>query len=150
MSNLYRLVLSQEGSVLPCEDLRQRLRRIPGLENEDANTLTFGDEDEHGLMRIRFRPVADPADSYDGLDVEVPRPWVHARGPQVFALVFMIAEWIGWSVYDPQIESTLQKEAVLQGLVAMRQAQLEKEGKGGPPGTQAHFVTPTLRDKPDS
>ena len=50
------------------------------------------------------------------------------RGPRVFALVFMLQGWTRWEVFDPQLGDTLQREAVLQGLVAMRQAQMEKEG----------------------
>jgi len=47
----------------------------------------------------------------------------------VFALVFMAAEWLGWEVYDPQIEDTLKKDVVLAGMIAMRRAQLDREGE---------------------
>ena len=70
---------------------------------------------ETGQIRIRF-----------------PRLWVNDRGPQVFALVFMIAEWCDGEVYDPQIDDTLRKDVVLQGMVAVRQAQREQDMKSAP------------------
>jgi hypothetical protein len=62
------------------------------------------------------------------IEISIPRFWIKARGPQVFAIVFMMQGWTGFEVYDPQIESTLERETVLQGMVAIRQAQLENQG----------------------
>ena len=64
--------------------------------------------------------------------IRFPRPWVNDRGPQVFALVFMTAEWCDGEVYDPQIDDTLRKDVVLQGMVAVREAQREQEMKSAP------------------
>jgi hypothetical protein len=134
--------------------MREHLRRIPGVKDQGDGLYTFGERDEHGIMEIEMLVVrdrervpvedlaAEDAERSNGIEVRIPRPWVMPRGPQVFALVFMMAEWNGWEVYDPQIEDTLQKEAVLSGLVAVRQQQLEREGRGGPPGTRAHFLQP--------
>jgi hypothetical protein len=51
----------------------------------------------------------------------------------VFALVFMLRDWLGMQAYDPQIDDILDKESVLKGLVAMRQAQREREATKGTP-----------------
>lgn len=121
----YRLRL-QPGSVPASEDadIRERLLRIPGVSDQGGGLFHFGQPDADGVMQIR---VGDEA-----IEITVPRPWVHERGPQVFALVFMVAEWRGFEVFDPQIDEPLQKEAVLQGLVAVRQAQRNAEAAGDP------------------
>jgi hypothetical protein len=151
MSTTYTLTVRRDDAFsqsLPRQPLRDRLARIPTLEAQGGDLYHFGEPDEHGVMRIELcaRDARLDSDRFDAIEVVIPRSWVHARGPQVFALVFMMAEWNQWTVYDEQIRDTLQKEAVLQGLVAMRQAQLQKEGRGGPPGTQAHFVEEPSRD----
>ena len=123
------------------------LTRIPGAEADPgvADRFTFGEADAAGSMTLDFLVVRDgqrvsapevtdeEAARCDEVEIRMPRPWVMERGPQVFALVFMLAEWAKWEVFDPQIEDTLQKEAVLSGLVAMRQAQREHEAQGGAP-----------------
>jgi hypothetical protein len=154
-SELYLLLLRSDPTYArwaPRDALRDHLRRIPNLMHQGDDLYHFGEQDEHGVMQVEFQIVRDgeqiPPDSWteedkercNGVEVRIPRAWVMDRGPQVFALVFMIAEWYGWQVFDPQIGDTLQKEAVLQGLVAMCQRRLQAEGRGGPPGTQAHFV----------
>ncbi len=103
---------------------RARLLRIPGVVEVSEGRYEFGEADEHGVMGLDYHDLS--------IEVSVPRPWVQERGPQVFALVFMLAEWLRWEVYDPQIEDVLVKEAVLQGMVAMRQAQREAEARGHP------------------
>jgi hypothetical protein len=80
----------------------------------------FGERDTDGIMQIQVVPAS--------VRVSIPRSWIPARGPQVFALVFMMAEWLCWEVHDPQIGELLKKDVVLQGLVAMRQAQLAAAG----------------------
>lgn len=107
-------------------DVRERLLRIPGVSEQGEDLFHFGQPDADGVMAIRL--------GESDIDMTIPRPWIHERGPQVFALVFMVAEWRGWEVFDPQIGETLQKEAVLQGLVAMRQAQRNVEEAGADPG----------------
>lgn len=121
--------------------LLAHLLRIPGAaqSGEHPDRFEFGDRDEHGVMTLELFvlragsrvPAAevrdDEAPRCDGVEIGIPRPWVLERGPRVFALVFMLAEWAKWEVFDPQIGDTLQKEAVLSGLVAMRQAQREHE-----------------------
>jgi hypothetical protein len=109
--------------------LESRLGRIPGVTVEAGGRFRFGEADQHGVMEI----VA----SSEGVDFRIPRPWVMERGPQVFALVFMTAEWCHGEIWDPQIEDTLQKDVVLQGMVAVRQAQREKEQPGTSAGTPA-------------
>jgi hypothetical protein len=64
------------------------------------------------------------------------------RGPQVFALVFMTSEWCHGEVWDPQIEDTLQKDVVLQGMVAVRQAQREQERQFAPGKTPTEPTPP--------
>lgn len=104
-----------------------RLLRIPGVREVEPRRYEFGEADEHGIMRLEFEAAA--------VEISIPRTWVQARGPQVFALVFMLAEWLGWEVYDSQIEDVLVKETVLQGMVAMRQAQRERDlREKGPSG----------------
>ena len=86
----------------------------------------------------------------------MPRAMVVEKGPRVFALVFMLAEWAKWEVFDPQIDDRLQKEAVLSGLVAMRQAQRDQEAPtpeqsaapAGPPPAPADDYTPTTTAPP--
>jgi len=80
----------------------------------------FGERDAGGIMQIEV--------AAERVVVLIPRTWVPARGPQVFALVFMMAEWLSWEVHDPQIGGVLKKDVVLQGMVAMRQAQLAAAG----------------------
>ena len=105
--------------------LESRLGRIPGVSLIAPGTFRFGEPDEHGVMEITALE--------DGsISIRIPRPWVMERGPQVFALVFMTAEWCDGEVFDPQIDDTLQKEAVLQGMVTVRQAQREQELKSAP------------------
>lgn len=129
MDAIYRLELRDPANPAPGlarAEIERKWQKIPTLSEAEPGRFVFGDADEHGQMDLRFDP-ADAADTFDRIQVQIPRAWVHARGPQVFALVFMTAEWIDFEVHDPQIDSVLQKEAVLQGLVAMRQAQLEQE-----------------------
>jgi hypothetical protein len=83
----------------------------------------------------------------DSISIHIPRPWVMERGPQVFALVFMTAEWCDGEVYDPQIEDTLQKETVLQGLVAVRQAQREQEEPSAPESPAPQPDAPASKPK---
>ena len=137
----YQLVLRptlEDQDPLDQTLLRERLLRIPGVIARGDGVFQFGEIDEHGAMIIQARD--------ESIETAIPRAWVHERGPQVFAIVFMMAEWHAYEVYDPQIGEVLIKEAVLQGLVAMRQARLEAEGRGGPPGTRAHFVDPPQED----
>lgn len=122
-------------------DLLARLLRIPGVQPSDdlVDSYEFGDRDEHGVMSLEFfvcrggvRVPAEEVTDEEGarcheVEVRIPRPWVLDRGPRVFALVFMLAEWAKWTVFDPQIGDTLEKEAVLSGLVAMRQKQRDLE-----------------------
>ena len=130
-------------------DLLARLRRIPGVEPSDdrVDSYEFGDRDEHGVMSLELFvcrdgtrvPAADVTDvegeRCDEVEVRIPRAWVLDRGPRVFALVFMLAEWAKWTVFDPQIGGTLQKEAVLSGLVAMRQKQRDFEASTAQPAS---------------
>ncbi len=128
--SIYRLVIrARDGQDFDPDvgQLESRLGRIPGVSIEGNGRFCFGEEDEHGVMEI---VAGDSAD----IDIRIPRPWVMERGPQVFALVFMTAEWCHGEVWDPQIEDTLQKDVVLQGMVAVRQAQREQEQQK-PPGT---------------
>ncbi len=147
---------SDAGHGRPAErpSLLTQLRRIPGVEELGPDLYGFGEPDDHGRMEIEFRVFregqSEPVDATEVTDAEaplcheieirVPRPWVLERGPRVFALVFMLAEWARWEVFDPQIDDTLQKEAVLSGLVAMRQAQRDAEARGaGSHSTSAAF-----------
>jgi len=114
--------------------LESRLGRIPGVSVLGSGQFRFGEADEHGAMEF----VAGP----DGVDIRIPRTWVMERGPQVFALVFMTAEWCHGEVWDPQIEDTLQKDVVLQGMVAVRQAQREQEQRTAPGPPPAEQVPP--------
>lgn len=118
---IYRLTLRPSASADAAESphaASDRLLRIPGVAQVDSNCFRFGQADEHGVMQLDFTGEA--------IEVGVPRSWVQDKGPQVFALVFMLAEWLHWEVYDPQVEDVLKKDVVLQGLVAMRQAQRER------------------------
>ena len=121
--------------------LAGRLERIPGVNVEGPGRFSFGEPDEHGRMEIQAQ--TEPA----RIGIRFPRAWVMDRGPQVFALVFMAAEWSGGEVFDPQIEDTLRKDVVLQGLVAVRQAQREKESPGPPPPERE---TPATEEPPAS
>lgn len=105
--------------------LETRLGRIPGVTSDGERRWTFGEPDEHGAMEIEALETGQ-------VRVRFPRAWVNERGPQVFALIFMTAEWCDGEVYDPQIDDTLRKEVVLQGMVAVRQAQREQETKSAP------------------
>jgi hypothetical protein len=112
--------------------LSSRLGRIPGVEESGPGAFRFGEPDEHGVMEIEWREDGEIA-------MRVPRPWVHERGPQVFALIFMTAEWCDGEVFDPQIDDVLRKDVVLQGMVAVRQAERERAAQApsvepsGPP-----------------
>lgn len=107
--------------------LHDRLLRIPGLEEGSPGHYSFGEPDEHGRMEMELRGEGERV---EGMEVRIPRPWATSKGPQVWALVFMAAEWAGWEVYDPQIDGTLEKQVVLSGLVAMRQQQRGQAGRG--------------------
>jgi len=130
LSEIYRIVIRKDASEsesLPREALRQRLRSVPRVLARDEDRHEFGEADEHGVMSVSLR--GSTPDALSAIEVEIPRAWVMNSGPQVFALVFMLQGWTDWEVYDPQIEGTLQREAVLQGLVAMRQARMQEEGR---------------------
>jgi hypothetical protein len=137
MSELYRILLradEAESRTLPRAGVRERLRSVPKLvakstEHGDEHH-EFGEADEHGVMTLTLR--GPDRETLSAIEVEIPRPWVMDNGPQVFALVFMLQGWTDWEVYDPQIEGTLHREAVLQGLVAMRQGRMQEEGKKVP------------------
>lgn len=135
--DIYELSIraSGSGSFDPDpEMLGTRLGRIPGVTRQAGGRFTFGEADAHGQMQI---------DAGDPIRVRIPRAWVMERGPQVFALVFMTAEWCGGEVYDPQIDDTLKKEVVLQGMVAVRQARREQEQETTAPETPAPQVDAT-------
>jgi hypothetical protein len=124
-SEFYALCLRPSSNPGAASDSQlgvDRLMRIPGVVDRGDGAYEFGDADEHGVMRLDFELAS--------IGIAIPRPWVHDRGPMVFALVFMLAEWLRWEVYDPQIEDVLVKEVVLQGMVAMRQAQREADLRG--------------------
>lgn len=142
----YVLLLRSDASHARASEssrLTAHLARIPGVDESTnaARTYTFGEIDDHGQMTLEFftcrgprriapgEETAEERDRCDEVEVRIPRPWVIERGPRVFALVFMLAEWAKWEVFDPQIGDTLQKEAVLSGLVAMRQAKREREAR---------------------
>jgi len=121
---LYHLHLRPgEAPAASAEDVARRLPSIPQVQAAGPGLFRFGEGDEDGVMELRLR--GEPLQS---VEVTIPRAWVMERGPQVFALVFMVQGWTGYEVYDPQIDDTLQREAVLQGLVAMRQARRDQEG----------------------
>jgi len=127
-AEFYRLVLrcgDAENASEHTSAAVDRLLRIPGVVDCGQGSYEFGKADAAGVMALRFGD--------ESIDIEIPRAWVSERGPRVFALVFMLAEWLRWEVYDPQIEETLKKEVVLQGMVAMRQAQRERELRGDRP-----------------
>jgi len=152
MKRNYRILLRpREGQSpeLECASVQDRLPSVPGISSRSKRLFHFGEEDEHGVMTIRLslegsadatsegsssesaspkNEIETSAGAMRSIDVTIPRPWVKQRGPQVFAIVFMMQGWTGWEVYDPQIESTLERETVLQGMVAMRQIELEKQG----------------------
>jgi len=154
MNPNYRILLrprEAQNQELECAAVREKLRAVPGISAQDGRLHHFGEEDEHGVMTISLsagsadegtsradrspaegsssvRGVESAPDTLRSIEMSIPRYWIKARGPQVFAIVFMIQGWTGWEVYDPQIKSTLERETVLQGMVAMRQAQLENQG----------------------
>jgi len=119
---------AEESASSSCEELAERLLRVPTVVQSDGRHFVFAELDESGQVEIELVEGDDPA-TFSRVVFDVPRAWVPAKGPQVFALVFMTASWLAWEVYDPQIEDTLKKDVVLQGLVAMRRAQLESEGE---------------------
>lgn len=133
LSSDYRLLLRPHAASIgdrPVEELRSKLTRVPTLEEIDSRHFEFGEADQAGIMRLTLQTAgSEAAQQFDQVDIRVPRAWLPGRGPQVFALVFMAAEWLGWEVFDPQIDDTLKKEVVLQGMVAMRRAQLDREGE---------------------
>jgi len=120
--------------------LESRLGRIPGVSVLGSGQFRFGEADEHGAMEI----VAGPG----GVDIRIPRTWVMERGPQVFALVFMTSEWCHGEVWDPQIEDTLQKDVVLQGMVAVRQAQREQAERAVSTTAPAEEISPAEPEAP--
>jgi hypothetical protein len=123
MSEFYRLTLRSDPEHpvdLDRAGLRMRLSAVPTVTDLGEGRYHFGEADENGVMELT------QLESAAGMSVSIPRPWVMDKGPQVFALVFMIQGWTGWQVFDEQIGETLQREAVLQGLVAMRQARLSE------------------------
>lgn len=127
---------AQDPEAAPASDssrLADRLRRVPQVADRGNGRYEFGERDADGIMQIEVLPAQ--------VQVLIPRPWVMSRGPQVFALVFMMAEWLGWEVHDLQIGSVLKKDVVLQGLVAMRQAQLLARG--------VHVPKPVWNAPPD-
>jgi hypothetical protein len=150
----YRILLrprEAQSPQLECAPVREKLRAVPGISARDERLHHFGEEDEHGVMTICLsaghagqgaaasdRSSAETgspgpedesaADLMRSIEISIPRFWIKARGPRVFAIVFMMQGWTGFEVYDPQIESTLERETVLQGMVAIRQAQLENQG----------------------
>lgn len=171
MADIYTLLLRSDASYArPAEreGLLRHLTRIPGVVERAPDRYVFGDEDEHGIMeldvfvrrdgaRVEPRDVSDDESARcDEIEVRVPRPWVMENGPRVFALIFMLAEWAKWEVHDTQIDDTLQKDAVLSGLVAMRQAQRNAEASGdpgaagGPVDTHDPAVTTSRPARPDS
>lgn len=141
MSDTYTLLLrSDAGHARPAarEGVVNHLTRIPGLAERGPDRWAFEDDGTELMQldlfvrrdgaRVEPREVRDDeADRCDEIEVRMPRAMVVEKGPRVFALVFMLAEWAKWEVFDPQIDDRLQKEAVLSGLVAMRQAQRDQE-----------------------
>ena len=121
--------------------LESRLGRIPGVRIDGRGHFSFGEADEHGVMEIEVEDSGCIA-------IRIPRPWVMERGPQVFALVFMAAEWCHGEVFDPQIDDTLQKEVVLQGLVAVRQAWRERDQQSGSSVTPPDTIPTTDPEAP--
>jgi hypothetical protein len=103
--------------------VRARLLRVPGIAEVSPGRFEFGARDADGVMTLEVLSRE--------VQIAIPRPWALRQGAQVFALVFMAAEWLAWEVYDPQIGSILRKESVLQGMVAMRQAQ-QQDGRKVP------------------
>lgn len=153
MNPNYRILLrprETQSPQLECAPVREKLKAVPGVSARDEGLHHFGEEDEHGVMTIRLsaesaaegtspagesasaREHESSADTLRSIEISIPRFWIKARGPQVFAIVFMMQGWTGFEVYDPQIESTLERETVLQGMVAIRQAQLENQGQRVP------------------
>jgi len=131
MSDRYLLWIrkdADESASSSCGELADRLLRVPTVVQRDARHFAFAEPDEAGQVEIELFEGDDP-DTFCRVIFDVPRAWVPAKGPQVFALVFMTASWLAWEVFDPQIDDTLQKDVVLQGLVAMRRAQLDSEGE---------------------
>ena len=132
-SGEYELRLRARGSVgesRSIEELHAKLIRVPTVDEIDGRHFQFGEADDAGIMTLELRTEHDDdSGRFEEVEILVPRSWLPARGPQVFALVFMAAEWLGWEVYDPQIDDLLQKDVVLQGMVAMRRAQLDREGE---------------------
>lgn len=133
MSDSYTILLRAGGDAAPgCsrEEILRRLRSVPKLQEKGEGRLEFGEADEHGVMTLAL--LGPDPQLLESIEIRIPRPWVMENGPQVFALVFMIQGWTDWEVYDPQIDSTLHREAVLQGLVAMRQARMQERGQRVP------------------
>ncbi len=143
---LYRFQLRPPaaGAPVTIRSILDRLPSIPGITSRGDGFFHFGDEDADGVMGIRLQAEGD---ELRRIEVEIPRPWVMQRGPRVFAIVFMLQGWTGWEVYDPQIGDTLEREAVLQGLVAMRQAQMEQQGGKVPRPRVEDTVEPAPRRK---
>lgn len=124
----YRILVRPEGDDSPpasVEQLSSRLLRIPTLERAGERRFRFGDEDEDGRLELELE--GGEGDRFERASFSIPRGWVPRKGPQVFALIFMVRDWLGFEAYDPQIDDVLNKEAVLQGLVAMRQAELNQK-----------------------
>lgn len=133
MSEFYRILVrgdDAESSTLPRSAVRDRLCAVPKVVLREGDLHEFGEADEHGVMTLQLHGPDE--ETLSSIEVMIPRPWVMQMGPQVFALVFMVQGWTNWEVYDPQIDGTLQREAVLQGLVAMRQARMQEEGRKVP------------------
>jgi hypothetical protein len=123
------------------EMLQTRLGRIPGVTESGPRSWAFGEPDEHGAMEIEALETGQ-------IRIRFPRLWVNDRGPQVFALVFMTAEWCDGEVYDPQIDDTLRKDVVLQGMVAVRQAQREQDMKSAPESPAPKSDAPAKPKRP--
>jgi hypothetical protein len=132
MDERYHIILrSASGTSASLAAVAARMRRVPTLEAQSERRWQFGEPDEHGRLDIEFR--GGDGDVFQTVDFAIPRAWVPGRGPQVFALLFMLRDWLGMEAYDPQIDSVLEKEVVLKGLVEMRQAQRDEAARKGKP-----------------
>src|SRR5690349_16580325 len=100
----YDLVVRRKAAdetIVPRERIETRILELPGItRNGDSSYVV--DRTGDGIH------IEVDIDDDDVVSLLVPYPMLHESGGLAFDLAFALAESLGWTVYDPQIDRELQ------------------------------------------
>jgi hypothetical protein len=130
---------ARHAKSVPLTTMASIVRGLPGVRSTGPTSFLLEDRPAgiHVYVDLAYdsgiedRPARQPGE-INSVGLSVPYPLLDRSSPVALEMAFQIAEQIGWSVFDPQCDTTLSRESFAP--VMRRQASARDGDAGNSPG----------------